>query len=218
MVGFWVFFFPLHATLFLGFSPTAISTASPSSHPTMARMNRPAPVEVCYKNMRFLITHNPTNATLSTFLEVRRGGWKLGTRVQLHVLGLKANIEMQQGSTLCRMRQQSIPFGTTAPGGIPGRRVRSPPAFWGWMFWRTPGVMSEHGGGGAEFPRSCCIPCQLHQHITSRGFAGMPVDARNLPCISQHLNKDFPSQISQRLSNAQSVLGSAQDAGGLGVT
>ncbi|NXV10669.1 TP4A3 phosphatase, partial [Cepphus grylle] len=39
------------------------------SHPTMARMNRPAPVEVCYKNMRFLITHNPTNATLSTFLE-----------------------------------------------------------------------------------------------------------------------------------------------------
>ncbi|XP_009073980.1 PREDICTED: protein tyrosine phosphatase type IVA 3 isoform X2 [Nestor notabilis] len=35
----------------------------------MARMNRPAPVEVCYKNMRFLITHNPTNATLNTFLE-----------------------------------------------------------------------------------------------------------------------------------------------------
>ncbi|CAB1321302.1 unnamed protein product [Coregonus sp. 'balchen'] len=33
-------------------------------------MNRPAPpVEVCYKNMRFLITHNPTNATLSTFIE-----------------------------------------------------------------------------------------------------------------------------------------------------
>ncbi|XP_044525250.1 protein tyrosine phosphatase type IVA 3 isoform X1 [Gracilinanus agilis] len=35
----------------------------------MARMNRPAPVEVCYKNMRFLITHNPTNATLNTFIE-----------------------------------------------------------------------------------------------------------------------------------------------------
>uniref|UniRef100_A0A3B1KIE4 Protein tyrosine phosphatase 4A3a n=1 Tax=Astyanax mexicanus TaxID=7994 RepID=A0A3B1KIE4_ASTMX len=35
----------------------------------MARMNRPAPVEVRYKNMRFLITHNPTNATLSTFIE-----------------------------------------------------------------------------------------------------------------------------------------------------
>lgn len=34
-------------------------------------MNRPAPVEVCYKNMRFLITHNPTNATLSSFIEVR---------------------------------------------------------------------------------------------------------------------------------------------------
>uniref|UniRef100_A0A8C0QL43 Protein tyrosine phosphatase 4A3 n=2 Tax=Canis lupus familiaris TaxID=9615 RepID=A0A8C0QL43_CANLF len=35
----------------------------------MARMNRPAPVEVSYKSMRFLITHNPTNATLSTFIE-----------------------------------------------------------------------------------------------------------------------------------------------------
>lgn len=39
------------------------------SHTVMARMNRPAPVEVSYKNMRFLITHNPTNATLSTFIE-----------------------------------------------------------------------------------------------------------------------------------------------------
>uniref|UniRef100_A0A4W5JMK3 Uncharacterized protein n=1 Tax=Hucho hucho TaxID=62062 RepID=A0A4W5JMK3_9TELE len=36
----------------------------------VSRMNRPAPpVEVCYKNMRFLITHNPTNATLDTFIE-----------------------------------------------------------------------------------------------------------------------------------------------------
>lgn len=33
-------------------------------------MNRPAPVEITYKNMRFLITHNPTNATLNKFLEV----------------------------------------------------------------------------------------------------------------------------------------------------
>uniref|UniRef100_A0A8C6E440 Protein tyrosine phosphatase type IVA 1 n=1 Tax=Moschus moschiferus TaxID=68415 RepID=A0A8C6E440_MOSMO len=35
----------------------------------MARMNRPDPVEVTYRNMRFLITHDPTNATLSKFLE-----------------------------------------------------------------------------------------------------------------------------------------------------
>ncbi|XP_063112995.1 protein tyrosine phosphatase type IVA 1 isoform X2 [Cavia porcellus] len=35
----------------------------------MARMNRPAPVEVTYKSMRFLITHNPTNATLNKFIE-----------------------------------------------------------------------------------------------------------------------------------------------------
>ena len=32
-------------------------------------MNRPAPVEVSYRHMRFLITHNPSNATLSTFIE-----------------------------------------------------------------------------------------------------------------------------------------------------
>uniref|UniRef100_A0A8C5KAE7 protein-tyrosine-phosphatase n=1 Tax=Jaculus jaculus TaxID=51337 RepID=A0A8C5KAE7_JACJA len=35
----------------------------------MARMNGLAPVEVTYKNMRFLITHNPTNATLNKFIE-----------------------------------------------------------------------------------------------------------------------------------------------------
>uniref|UniRef100_A0A8C0V9V9 Protein tyrosine phosphatase 4A2 n=4 Tax=Passeriformes TaxID=9126 RepID=A0A8C0V9V9_CYACU len=32
-------------------------------------MNRPAPVEITYENLRFLITHNPTNATLSKFIE-----------------------------------------------------------------------------------------------------------------------------------------------------
>ncbi|XP_048216169.1 protein tyrosine phosphatase type IVA 1-like [Perognathus longimembris pacificus] len=35
----------------------------------MAPLNRPAPVEVTYGNMRFLITHNPTSATLSRFIE-----------------------------------------------------------------------------------------------------------------------------------------------------
>ncbi|XP_012497248.1 PREDICTED: protein tyrosine phosphatase type IVA 1-like isoform X3 [Propithecus coquereli] len=32
-------------------------------------MNHPAPVEVTYRNMRFLITHNPTSATLNRFIE-----------------------------------------------------------------------------------------------------------------------------------------------------
>ncbi|XP_012657561.1 protein tyrosine phosphatase type IVA 1-like isoform X3 [Otolemur garnettii] len=32
-------------------------------------MNHPAPVEVAYRNMRFLITHNPTRATLNGFIE-----------------------------------------------------------------------------------------------------------------------------------------------------
>lgn len=35
----------------------------------MAPVNRPAPVEVTYKRMRFLITHSPTDATLSKFLQ-----------------------------------------------------------------------------------------------------------------------------------------------------
>ncbi|XP_044514227.1 protein tyrosine phosphatase type IVA 1-like [Gracilinanus agilis] len=32
-------------------------------------MNRPAPVEITYKTMRFLITHNPNNVTLNKFIE-----------------------------------------------------------------------------------------------------------------------------------------------------
>ncbi|XP_057647033.1 protein tyrosine phosphatase type IVA 2-like isoform X2 [Chionomys nivalis] len=32
-------------------------------------MNHPAPVEICYDNMRFLITHNPTIAMLPKFTE-----------------------------------------------------------------------------------------------------------------------------------------------------
>ncbi|TDH12043.1 hypothetical protein EPR50_G00067110 [Perca flavescens] len=36
---------------------------------TLVTMNRPAPVELCHKNMRFLITHNPTDSTLSSFIE-----------------------------------------------------------------------------------------------------------------------------------------------------
>ncbi|KAM9044357.1 protein tyrosine phosphatase type IVA 1-like [Megaptera novaeangliae] len=35
----------------------------------MAQMIHAAPVEVTYKNMRFLITHNPTNVTLNKFIE-----------------------------------------------------------------------------------------------------------------------------------------------------
>ncbi|XP_059937857.1 protein tyrosine phosphatase type IVA 1-like isoform X1 [Mesoplodon densirostris] len=35
----------------------------------MAQMIHTAPVEVTYKNMRFIITHNPTNVTLNKFIE-----------------------------------------------------------------------------------------------------------------------------------------------------
>ncbi|XP_061596965.1 protein tyrosine phosphatase type IVA 2 isoform X1 [Cololabis saira] len=36
----------------------------------LANMNRPAAVEISYDCMKFLITHNPTNATLNKFTEV----------------------------------------------------------------------------------------------------------------------------------------------------
>lgn len=36
-----------------------------------AKMNRPAPVEITYDCLRFLITHNPTNAQLGKFIEVQ---------------------------------------------------------------------------------------------------------------------------------------------------
>ncbi|XP_074470008.1 protein tyrosine phosphatase type IVA 2 [Sebastes fasciatus] len=35
----------------------------------LANMNRPAAVEIAYECMRFVITHNPTNATLNKFTE-----------------------------------------------------------------------------------------------------------------------------------------------------
>ncbi|XP_004371459.3 protein tyrosine phosphatase type IVA 1-like isoform X2 [Trichechus manatus latirostris] len=35
----------------------------------MARMNCSVPVDVTYKNMRFLITRNPTNVTLNKFIK-----------------------------------------------------------------------------------------------------------------------------------------------------
>ncbi|KAG8515467.1 Protein tyrosine phosphatase type IVA 3, partial [Galemys pyrenaicus] len=39
---------------------------------SMSRTARPAPVEVSHKHMRFLIMHNPTDATLSSFLQGTR--------------------------------------------------------------------------------------------------------------------------------------------------
>ncbi|KAM9180257.1 protein tyrosine phosphatase type IVA 1-like [Trichechus inunguis] len=41
----------------------------------MAGINCPAPVEITYRNMRFLIAHNPSNASLNKFLqELKKNG------------------------------------------------------------------------------------------------------------------------------------------------
>nr|XP_048283670.1 protein tyrosine phosphatase type IVA 2-like [Myodes glareolus] len=47
--------------------PTTLAHAR--SHFLFAIINRPDPVKISFKNTRFLITHNPTNATLNKFTE-----------------------------------------------------------------------------------------------------------------------------------------------------
>uniref|UniRef100_A0A3B3QH80 Protein tyrosine phosphatase 4A3 n=1 Tax=Paramormyrops kingsleyae TaxID=1676925 RepID=A0A3B3QH80_9TELE len=69
----------------------------------MARMNRPAPVEVCYKTMRFLITHNPTNATLSNFIEdLKKYGATTVVRV-CEVTYDKTPLERDGITVMCRV-------------------------------------------------------------------------------------------------------------------
>ena len=54
---------------------------------SMGKLNRPAPVEVTYKGMRFLITHNPTNSTIEKFLEVSNSAYNV-LLTQLYYLTL----------------------------------------------------------------------------------------------------------------------------------
>ncbi|XP_073732051.1 protein tyrosine phosphatase type IVA 1 isoform X2 [Misgurnus anguillicaudatus] len=62
----------------------------------MARMNRPAPVEITYKNMRFLITHNPTNATLHKFIEELKK-YGVTTVVRVCEVTYDANLVVKEG-------------------------------------------------------------------------------------------------------------------------
>lgn len=58
-------------------------------------MNRPAAVEIAYECMRFLITHNPTNATLNKFTEVGPHlSVLLSVCVRLHFPCLKSSVLM----------------------------------------------------------------------------------------------------------------------------
>lgn len=58
-------------------------------------MNRPAPVEITYECMRFLITHNPTNSQLVKFTEVRikMGAVHMNSNIKYRV---KADIDVFQ--------------------------------------------------------------------------------------------------------------------------
>ncbi|XP_063033299.1 protein tyrosine phosphatase type IVA 2 isoform X2 [Melospiza melodia melodia] len=60
--------------LFLGTNPSKQALINPRNYSCSFLMfsavkRFQAPVEITYENLRFLITHNPTNATLSKFIE-----------------------------------------------------------------------------------------------------------------------------------------------------
>uniref|UniRef100_A0A8C9I0V6 Uncharacterized protein n=1 Tax=Piliocolobus tephrosceles TaxID=591936 RepID=A0A8C9I0V6_9PRIM len=68
----------------------------------MARMNRPAPVDVTYKNIRFLITHNPTNVTLNKFIKELKYGVTTTIRVLQFIR--KSSMELLTASNFCIWR------------------------------------------------------------------------------------------------------------------
>ncbi|XP_059528465.1 protein tyrosine phosphatase type IVA 3 isoform X1 [Myotis daubentonii] len=93
----------------------------------MARMNRPAPVEVSYKNMRFLITHNPTNATLSTFIEdLKKYGATTVVRV-CEVTYDKALLEKDGITVVVRLAGCCCPGGASLSGDWPFDDGAPPP-------------------------------------------------------------------------------------------
>uniref|UniRef100_A0A672SK30 Protein tyrosine phosphatase type IVA 1-like n=1 Tax=Sinocyclocheilus grahami TaxID=75366 RepID=A0A672SK30_SINGR len=69
------------------------SSLSPEDQPCFLR---PAPVEITYKNMRFLITHNPTNATLHKFIEELKK-YGVTTVVRVCEATYDANLVVKEG-------------------------------------------------------------------------------------------------------------------------
>lgn len=69
--------------------------------------------------------------------------------------------------------------------------------------------MFGHSRDGAVSPFPLHpLPDHLARHVTAFWS-----NAHNLPCSSHHLNNGFSSQISQHISNTQSLLGSAGEPG-----
>ncbi|TFK13435.1 integrin alpha-E [Platysternon megacephalum] len=76
-------------------------------------MNRPAPVEITYESMRFLITHNPTNATLNKFTEELK---KYGVTTLVRVCDAtydKAPVE-KEGIQVLHDPQPLVPLKTSS--------------------------------------------------------------------------------------------------------
>lgn len=70
-------------------------------------MHRPAAVEITYDCMKFLITHNPTNATLNRFTEVRL--LALVLLLLLLVLVLAPPIPLTLSSPRCLPGPEEVP-------------------------------------------------------------------------------------------------------------
>lgn len=94
-------------------------------------MNRPAPVELCHKNMRFLITHNPTDSTLSSFIEVRNIN---ASSQNLHKLSSVRSVR----SSLCHLF-------LSGPEAL--RRHHSRPGLW-YHLWQSAAGERWHQCGG----------------------------------------------------------------------
>jgi len=101
------------------------------------------------------------------------------------------------------------------PGGFLSQRVWSPLAFFWQYILGNPkrSVWVQQKWSRVSLFLLYPLPAAPAHHI--KGW--MDMDAQNLPCISQHLDKDFSSQIFQRLSNAWNVLGGVRGAGVLGI-
>ena len=77
-------------------------------------MNLPAPVEVTYKNTRFPITHNPTNATLSKYIEEFKK-YKFTTIVRA--------CEATHDTTLVEKEDIHVPDGPFHDGAAPSKQM-----------------------------------------------------------------------------------------------
>uniref|UniRef100_A0A671PLY6 Protein tyrosine phosphatase 4A1 n=1 Tax=Sinocyclocheilus anshuiensis TaxID=1608454 RepID=A0A671PLY6_9TELE len=145
----------------------------------MARMNRPAPVEITYKNMRFLITHNPTNATLHKFIEELKK-YGVTTVVRVCEATYDANLVVKEG-----IQVLDWPFDDGAP---PSNQIVDD-----WLNLLRMKFREEPG---------CCIAVHC---VAGLGRAPVLVALALIECVNFIFLKIIQSKISSQ--NASSIQG-----------